>query len=63
MSEYIDKKKVYKILTYLMTESGTEAKVMLSDAMQDVSDEPSADVVEVVHGEWEDTNLINGDIG
>ena len=48
MGEYISKKKVCKILTDLMTESGTEAKIMLSDAMQDVSDEPSADVVEVV---------------
>lgn len=54
MSDYISKKRVYKILTDLMTESGKEAKIMLSDAKAQIYDEDSADVTKVRHGRWLD---------
>lgn len=47
MSDYISKKRVYRILTDLMTESGKEAKIMLSDAKAQIHDEDGADVIEV----------------
>lgn len=52
MSDYISKKRVYRILTDLMTESGKEAKIMLSDAKAQVYDEDDVDVVTGVHSHW-----------
>lgn len=47
-NNYISKERVYEILSDLMTESGKEAKIMLSDVKAEVYQEPSANVVEVV---------------
>ena len=51
-NNYISKERVYELLSDLMAESGKEAKIMLSDAKEQVYQEQSADVVEVKHGKW-----------
>ena len=58
MSEYIKREDAERLLRYDFLSALTE-----DERVAELDRIPSADVVEVVHGEWEDTNLINGDIG
>ena len=71
MSEYIKREDALEKLQVLWDEIhdlygwgiDPDCKVGIDESMRVVSSVPSADVGPVKHGEWEDTNLKNGDIG